>query len=700
MGLHRFPMLKICCPLVFGILVEPWVPDFSKYLFGGIGVGLLACMIWIHLGSTSWSKSLRFYALLFITWSLMGLILVQEEDQRKSGAHIQHSIEETRIWVAMVSEVKPTSSNKLRLWLRCVKRKDHKGHWSRAMGQVEAFIAKDSVSESLYPGSILAFSKPPVGVSPPRNPGAFDYQSYLAQKQIYHQLFLGPEAWIFLEEPAKSSLKSILFKLTTGFQQKLRRVLPGDQEFSLAAALLTGQKSSMPAELKNQYAEAGVAHVLAVSGLHVGILAFGVGFIFSFLPGNPKWRSSLSLLVSLFVLILYALLTGLAPSVQRATLMYGLILVGRYFPQRGNVYNTLAFAASSMLILQPNLLFDLGFQLSFLAVLGIVLFQPILMRPFQNSSVFLKVPWSLIAVSIAAQLGTFPLTLFYFHSFPIYFWLSGLFVVPLIKLILYNGILVLFTPDSSGLLELSGHCLSLLIQLTNRAVTLCADLPGGSLEGISMDRPGVLILYVGLVGLLLWIKNSNHCGLWLLLGSMLVLSTKTAIETHQASKAWELEVYAVKGGKVLIDCFLGTHLITIAQSGLSEKEEQYAAVGNRVNRPLRIHEKISLDSTYFNPSDKFHLRKGWLNVAGFRAAVIDLMPSRIPAKPIHLDLLILRGETTIDFERLATAVRPEVVLLIPPSPWTEQKWVSALNELGWPFHNIQKKGAYSHTLNQ
>ena len=178
-------------------------------------------------------------------------------------------------------------------------------------------------------------------------------------------------------------------------------------------------------------------HVLAVSGLHVGIIFFILNFLLT-----PLNRNKRLLKIKLFLLVgalwFYAFLTGLSPSVMRSCTMFSFIVVGENLNKRTNIYNTLAASAFLLMLINPLIIFGAGFQLSYIAVISIVFFQPRLAALVAVKNRILKYVWDLFTVSVAVQIGTAPISIFYFHQFPVYFWLSNFIVIPGAALILYN----------------------------------------------------------------------------------------------------------------------------------------------------------------------------------------------------------------------------------------------------------------------
>lgn len=321
------------------------------------------------------------------------------------------------------------------------------------------------------------------------NPHAFDYKRF----QLYNGLEGGlyPEAVWQLPEKGFFPLE----RLAAALEEALQRYLAEDVYVQqVARALLLGEKRTMDRELSAAYAAAGAMHVLAVSGLHVGLV---YGFFFFLLPPErvPKRWRFLYVVAVVALIWLYAGLTGGSASVQRAALMFSLMAlskVGRR-PQKG--VHAVFLSALLLLAWQPSLLFSLGFQLSYAAVLGILYVQPLLTRLWPAPPALLRPVWELTCVSVAAQIGTYPLTAAYFHVFPTYFLLTNLIVIPGAFVIMGLGLPFLLFSWWEGLAKLLAFLLQQVIQLFNYLVFHIESLPNAQLEGLFFS-PLQQVLYV------------------------------------------------------------------------------------------------------------------------------------------------------------------------------------------------------------
>ena len=354
------------------------------------------------------------------------------------------------------------------------------------------------VDEHLKPGEDAMYDYWIARVSlrklkPLRNPSGFDRVAFYHTKEIYHEgnIFF----WEKLPSGKKFSFRKYLFQIRERAKNVLRSCLPDDTQFAIASALLLGDKTELDADIKSAFADTGSMHVLAVSGMHLGVIYMILLFISS--PLSRRWNWVRILFIILF-LWTFAFFVGGAASVKRAALMFSLLLLGKLLTRKGATLNSIAGAAIILLISDPNCLFDVGFQLSFSAIVGIVLLQRPIERLWRIRNYLASQMLKLVSVSIAAQVFTLPFALYYFHLFPLYFWLSGIVVVPLASIILSSGLslLVLHSVPLLGLILTK--VLSSVLWFLQWAVFSIQQLPGVRLEGVWLDgfELGLLTLLI------------------------------------------------------------------------------------------------------------------------------------------------------------------------------------------------------------
>ncbi len=362
--------------------------------------------------------------------------------------------------------------------------------------KVLIYMTSDSIANNAEPGDMFIiyalFNKPENSPN-----GTFDYADYLRKQGISGIAYVSSKNRKKLTQTSLN-LKDYALSYRKKLLKELHRLLPEERSFSLAAALILGYRQALDKELQITFSSTGASHVLAVSGLHTGILYGSLTFILSILGRSPRIRYIRQLII-LPVIWVFAFLTGLSPSVVRAASMITLVGIGELIGRKSITVNTIGASAFLMLLYNPLYFFDVGFQLSYSAVFAIVLFNPVMTGLYKTRNTILNYIWELSCVSISAQIGTAPLAIYYFQQFPIVFLLTNLFVIPLSGILLMS----LFFSLILGLLfSIPADFFKPVRMIVNffiEGVEQIEKMPYVVLTGLSLDIPGVFFLYLSFI---------------------------------------------------------------------------------------------------------------------------------------------------------------------------------------------------------
>lgn len=440
----------------------------------------------------------------FLLLFLFGYWLTDSKTESTSASHLLHIAETDTIQyyeATIYSEVQEkTNSKKAEMQVSRI-RVD--GNWQTVEGLIIAYFSKDdSIYQPKYGDRLIVKGSPQL-IQPPANPHEFDYKRYLEFHQIHHQHFLKKPNYQFIRHEPKHEFFALSLKIRHKADSIFKINITSDQEYAIATALVLGVKDGLDNSIKTAYSSAGAMHVLAVSGLHVGIIYQIVAWLI--LLGNRKKpkKNWFFLVASISILWTYAFVTGLSPSVLRAVTMFSLVVISKVVIRQSSIYNTLAISAFLLLLWNPYLLMQVGFQLSYVAVVGIVYLQPKFARLWDVENPVGKFFWNMTCVSMAAQIATFPIGLLYFHQFPTYFWLSNLVVIPAASFILIFGILLLAIGWLDFLASLVGMCLKWFIFGLNWLVFKIQALPGSLISGIDVSVFETWLIYGCIFSILL-----------------------------------------------------------------------------------------------------------------------------------------------------------------------------------------------------
>jgi len=373
-------------------------------------------------------------------------------------------------------------------------------------GQLLCYFRPSEQGKLLKYGDIIWVKNKSSTIRDAGNPEAFDYAAYLHRKGITHQLFADSSDWMFSGKTKRSPMYSFSFKCREYITKAFSSSSLKTEHAAILKALILGNKSEIEPETLKMFAKSGAMHLLAVSGLHVGIMYVVVCFLIGYPKKYSKNRFAPALVVVGF-LWFYALLTGLAGSVSRASLMFTVMVMGTAFSKKPSTFNTIAFSALVLLLINPWLLFDTGFQLSYSAVLGIVSIQPFFANLWKPNFFLLKWAYSVASVSIAAQLGTLPISIFYFQQFPNYFLITNLAVLPMAGVLVYSGLLIPLLFEINILFQAISYISGKLLGILEFVVLSTASLPGSSTQNLYLSKPEVLFLYIIIICMVIYLRK-------------------------------------------------------------------------------------------------------------------------------------------------------------------------------------------------
>ncbi len=540
-------------------------------------------------------------------------------------------------------------------------------------GKLLLNIHKDSLYTPMTIDDEICIATQLATVKPPLNPFQFDYKAYLNRKQIHHQVFINSEA-IIAQRPSETTIYGLANALRTRINEKLKTSSLSDEAVAMVNALVLGQRQHIDRNLYDNYVKSGTIHILAVSGLHVGILLWILNIILQPLTYIKKGRH-LRLLLSILVLWSFAVITGLSPSVVRAVAMFSVIAVALNFKRSTNIYNTLAISAFFMLLINPSLLFEVGFQMSYLAVIAIVSVQPIIYRWWQPKYYIIDKLWQIFTVTIAAQIGVAPVSLFYFHQFPGLFFVSNLIVIPFLGIILGLGILIVCLTMIDQAPQFLNSGFNYIITALNRFISWISGFDSFLFRNISFNIFHVVICYLFIIAVLYQYKKSKIklllYGLICCSAFMLVTKFSNYKDAFIVFNKHRHSIIGIKQGRRLY---------------LSHNMDSTTALNDFTIKNYNIGSFTTLTATdslqtVYQYNGKLILvieHLGRYNIKGF--------------KPNYV---LLRNAPKINLNRLIEGLNPELIIA-DASNYTSyaNRWRQTCQDKKIPFHYTNEKGAF------
>ncbi len=540
---HKAPLVRITIPLALGIVTGFSVYPFKHIQWWTLAASMVAilCLIALRRQWRLYNKSHIFGSTAAAIFFLLGISLANSRMSYRE--YDRHFPFEAKTYYAEVIDYPTQRTKSTRVLIRVSGALENTGNTHGMNCQVLAYLAFDLQADTLKPGDNLVFSKKPQQVDKVRNPGQFDFKSYLTNLGVVATVYLR-DGVNFQRDTDDDHITYILPVLREKAIEALRSFEIDNRELGVISALVLGKRELVENDLREAFANTGTVHILAVSGLHVGIIyLFAASLLGKIMPRKSTRLIKLMIVISL--LWLYAGITGFSPSVLRAATMFSFLAIGKFDKRVSNVYNMLAASALVLLLVDPFLILQVGFQLSYLAVTGIVFIFPKFYSLAKMPTVFLDKAWALFCVSIAAQLATFPLSIYYFNQFPVYFFLSNLLVIPLATAILYSGLICVLLAWVPIVNLAVAFIVKYTTWLLNEIVLLFGCFPHPVIEGLRFSGLAVIVVYGLILSLIHALENPRRNNL-IRLGSltvfMLGFHIRSSIQTATQSSITCLHV--------------------------------------------------------------------------------------------------------------------------------------------------------------
>ena len=578
--LQNIPFLRITIALAIGVVSGTYFHLNPTLIFVSIGVLLIG--LFLINKNYRYSYNIYFGLGIQLFFVLLGIILTRQHNEKPV-------LFDKGNFIAIVLETPQEKQNSYKSILQ-IEAVSFSDSILATNETVIAYFAKsDSVGE-LKAGDIILFDKPPQSIENNNNPFEFDYKDYLGKKLIFRQVYLPAGNWLKTGQ-AKKSITIWAEKTREKLLQIYRNQPIDETEFEILSALTLGYKRELEPETKRIFSASGASHVLAVSGLHVGVVFYLINLLFGFLRKIKKSRL-LFMLISISTLWIYAFITGLSPSVMRAATMFSIFTIGENLNRRSNIYNLLAASACFLLLINPNNLFDIGCQLSYSAVFGIVFLQPKLEKMIYVKNKILKYFWVLVTVSFAAQIATFPITSYYFGQFPTYFWLTNSFVIPAVMVLIPLGIFLLFASAIPVISTILAFLLNYILKITYFLLSLIYELPF-SVFNISLDPYQFVLLISSVAFVFVFLKNQNIFYLKTTLFSILFIFLLAFVTNLYQLNQTEMIVYN-SGKNTAVQLIHGKTNYIVLNEELTN-DEKWFHPGNITSRALGLKTPVFVE---------------------------------------------------------------------------------------------------------
>ncbi len=694
------PLVRILIPFIAGILAAVWLPVINSFIT--LFLFFLAIFLFLFTFTKVWSSSYRnswWYGLVLNTvlFSTAYQLTISKTDQF-SNDHFSKIKQGKHYWYVRIASSCIEKEKSIKVIVELIDmNKESKEEHKSVFGKALVYFQKDARALKLDYGDELIIKTTFREIPGAQNPGEFDYRRFMFHKNIYNQAYLKKSDWLYSGTNTGNMLVSCSICLRNKLLMIFKKAhLKGD-EFSVAAALLVGYTDKLDEDILSAYSQTGTLHVLSVSGMHVGIVFVLLSRCLLFLD-KIKYGTLLKTLVLIFFLWFYALLTGLSPSVLRSATMFSFIVCAQSFKRNSTIYNTLAASALFLLLVDPYLIMDVGFQLSYLAVAGIVMLQPFFEAWIKTDNWLLKQLLTLTTVSIAAQLATLPLSLYYFHQFPNYFLLSNLLVIPLSTCIIYMGMALLVISGISMLFTCLSVAFSKMVALLNAIVVYMQDLAYGVNDNISINEAEMILMYGFIISLFLYFHKKKLHHLKTSLYILIVGLGLQVLEQVNHIQQKKLIVYAIPKMTAIDLINARDHILLVDTSyrkkiGARYMKQNWCELG--LTFPVIASATMKTEVVCIhNEIIQFYTRK--LIVLRNAEKTKRLKKQ---GKSLVVNDVILSGNVKIKIKEVMDVYKPACVVFdLSNSIYQLKKWKEECKQLKQEYYAIDESGAYIKEL--
>lgn len=667
----NYAIVRFSLFLTLGILAAFHFPLHS---FMGMYIifALLIVAIFGFFAKRHFTQKVYFGISVYVFFFLLGFAsyqLRQPDFQKNHYSHYVATEENQLIQLKIIESLKPDLySNKYYATVLSIDKQ-------AAGGKIILSIKKESVSELLSPDrTILVYGKFSK-FQKPLNPGQFDYGGYLYHQEVHAQIKT-EERFMIHSQKGKPTLYGSAQNFRQYLVDCLQKTSISQQERSIIQALILGDKREIDKQLYDEYAAAGAVHILAVSGLHVGILFLILSFISRPLR-NFKYGSVLQSVTIVLLLWGFAFLAGLSPSVVRSVSMFSFFAFALLIGRRTNGLNTLFLSYFFLLLFNPFWLFQVGFQLSYAAVFFILWTQPIFNRLGYSKHYIIRKSSGLITVSLSAQIGVLPLTLFYFNQFPGLFLVTNLVVLPVLTVFMVGGILVVGLASFHILPDRLALAYNFMIEKLNAFIGWISQQESFIFSDISFSKSKAVATYILIIATILWLHKKRFSRLVFVLVSILLFFS-VSIYDKSASSHSELWIFHANRSS-LIGYKNAQNLLLLHKDSTRLSHHEFPVKTYKTKRNIR--------KTAYNPLPEVFRYN--------RQTILVLDSLGTLPKNGNIDVLLLTNSPKINLRRVIDSLQPKQIIADGSNyPSFVQQWRKQSENSGAAFHYTGEDGAF------
>lgn len=681
------PFLRLLASLIIGVVIGLYLEvEIHSLIFLGLVFTIVYFLFNFSPQHFRFKYRLIQGLLINILFILLGTFLIWQKDIRHRHDWYGPSLNENSYVMVTLSEPPIEKAKSLKALATVESIINHDSSVKKT-GNIILYFSKDSLLPSLHYGDRILLKNKLKPIKNTGNPGAFDYERYMAFQQIFHQAYLKKGDYVILKGSTAQSFQQIIFSSREYVINTLDKYIPKGNESALANALLIGYRVDLDKDLVQAYSNAGVVHLIAISGLHLALIYALLLWIALRIPYLKK-AAFPRILFILIGLWFFSFLTGAPPSVLRAAVMFSFISLGTLLNKRGNIYNSLAVSAFVLLCFNPFLLWDVGFQLSYLAVLGIVVCQKPIFHWLYFKNKILSSIWAIASVSIAAQIFTIPICFYYFHQLPLLFLLANIIAIPLSTIALWGCVALVAISPFEFLAMYFGKLVGAILWLMNHSVLLINEIPFVIWNNISISVKDTFLLYFIFIIFLIAFFKKNKKAFQLGIFASIIFAGSWAIRKWNFIHQKKMVVYHIPMHQA-VEFISGNKYYLIGDSAVYNDD----LLQNYNLRPSRI--SMMANNTMKSVPDLIY-KERFYHFFSKKILIIDSIIKYQPIDPrINLDYLIISKNPKIKIADLNKVFAcKQYIFDASNSLWRIGEWKKECEELHLRSHSVSEKGAF------
>ena len=686
----KIPYLRLLIPFILGIIT-----GISTHLDSFVSAVLCISLLLVIVATFANNRNVSKYKSNLFLASLVGFgfVMVNISKEYWLPTYFTKTLQTQSLIFVKITEPVSEKTKSYKTFGEVIAVKNN-NKIKKVCGKVVLYFEKNQNSKNISYGNCLIIKNNIQELKAAPNPNEFSPKDYLGYRGIYHSCYLHEKEWTKIGDDYGNVIKKKCYEARDFCLRTFEKNgLKGD-EFAVASAMIVGFEDELRPEIISYFSSSGAMHLLSVSGLHIAFVYLILSFL---LRPFRKFKNGkyIELALSIFVLWFYAIVTGFSAPVLRSAIMFSFVVYAKTFEKSLNMYNILALAGFYILCYEPLSVADVGFQLSFLALLSILLIQPIISELYYSKVWLVQKAWEITSVSISATIGTLPFTFYYFHQFPNYFLLVNLLVIPLSTLLLYCGFAVILLAWIPIIPILLTTLLHYITKSLNFILSVDENTPGSVTRNIQIGEIETIIFFISIIFLIIYLYNKQYKFLLSFLAVFAIFIGTSVAYFLPHIKQRKIIVYSVNS-HTAIDFFIGNTCYFVADSNLVNSiiDLRYHIYPNRIKNYINEEKSMVLNQNYL--STNFQKKNEYISFENRKIVILnDSNIIKKHIKKLAVDYALLSGNINQKLDNFFNSYEFNYLILDTSIPKkSRKKIIKYLKNKHVKYWDVQSQGAF------